>query len=245
MSLHDLYVISPYAGMAAVAILIILLDLVVPRKGLLPVVAIAGLLAPLILSLVQLNDLIDGTDLLADVVPASVLAGTLSVDRFALFFNFLVLAATALVIIASSDYVKRMQQFRGEYYGLILFSATGMMLLAAATELITIYISLELTTLPLAALAALLMTARSTEAGMKFLIVGALSSAVMLYGMALVFGFTGSTTLEGIAASVAAPAQQNVPFGSYAVLVGTGAGTGGVRVQDFGGPISNVGSRRI
>ena len=220
MSLHDLYVISPYAGMAAVAILIILLDLVVPRKGLLPVVAIAGLLAPLILSLVQLNDLIDGTDLLADVVPASVLAGTLSVDRFALFFNFLVLAATALVIIASSDYVKRMQQFRGEYYGLILFSATGMMLLAAATELITIYISLELTTLPLAAMAALLMTARSTEAGMKFLIVGALSSAVMLYGMALVFGFTGSTTLEGIAASVAAPAQQNVPFGSYAVLVG-------------------------
>ena len=220
MSLHDLYVISPYAGMAAVAILIILLDLVAPRKGLLPVAAVAGLLAPLILSLVQLNDLVNGTDLLADVVPASVLAGTLSVDRFALFFNFLVLAATALVIISSTDYVKRMQQFRGEYYGLILFSATGMMLLAAATELITIYISLELTTLPLAALAALLMTARSTEAGMKFLIVGALSSAVMLYGMALVFGFTGSTTLEGIAASVAAPGQQNVPFGSYAVLVG-------------------------
>ena len=138
MSLHDLYVISPYAGMAGVAILIILLDLVVPRKGLLPVAAVAGLLAPLILSLVQLNDLVDGTDLLADVAPASVLAGTLSVDRFALFFNFLVLAATALVIVASTDYVKRMQQFRGEYYGLILFSATGMMLLAAATELITI-----------------------------------------------------------------------------------------------------------
>ena len=52
------------------------------------------------------------------------------------------------MIVASTDYVKRMQQFRGEYYGLILFSATGMMLLAAATELITIYISLELTTLP-------------------------------------------------------------------------------------------------
>ena len=87
MSLHDLYVISPYAGMAGVAILIILLDLVVPRKGLLPVAAVAGLLAPLILSLVQLNDLVDGTDLLADVVPASVLAGTLSVDRFALILQ--------------------------------------------------------------------------------------------------------------------------------------------------------------
>ena len=220
MSLHDLYVISPYAGMAAVAILVILLDLVIPRKGLLPVAAVAGLAAPLILSLVQLNDLADQTDLLLDVVPASVLTGTLSVDRFALFFNFLVMAAAALVIIASSDYVKRMPQFRGEYYGLILFSATGMMLLAAATELITIFISLELTTLPLAALAALPITARSSEAGMKFLIMGALSSAVMLYGMALVFGFTGSTTLEGIAASVGARADQNVAFGSYAVLVG-------------------------
>ena len=74
--------------------------------------------------------------------------------------------------------------------------------------------------MPLAALSAFLMTSRSTEAGMKFLIVGALSSALMLYGMALIFGFTGSTTLEGIAAVVAAPAQNGVAFGSYALLVG-------------------------
>ncbi|PKB79509.1 MAG: hypothetical protein BZY88_13005 [SAR202 cluster bacterium Io17-Chloro-G9] len=220
MSLHDLYVISPYLSVAGIAILVILLDLAIPKKGLLPVAAVIGLLAPLALSLVQLKDLSGSTHLLADAVPASVLLGTLSVDRFALFFNFLVLASTALVIIASWEYVEKMDRFRGEYFGLILFSATGMMLLAAATELITIYISLELVTLPLAALAAFLMTARSTEAGMKFLIVGALSSAVMLYGMALVFGFTGSTTLEGIAAAVAAPAQEHVAFGSYALLVG-------------------------
>ena len=220
MSLHDLYVVSPYLSVAGLAILVILLDLITPKKGLLPVAAVIGLLAPVALSLFQLKDLSGSTHLLADAVPASVLLGTLSVDRFALFFNFLVLASVALVIIASSDYVERMERFRGEYFGLILFSATGMMLLASATELITIYISLELTTLPLAALVAFLTTARSTEAGMKFLIVGALSSALMLYGMALVFGFTGSTTLEGIAASVAAPGQQYVAFGSYALLVG-------------------------
>jgi NADH-quinone oxidoreductase subunit N len=217
MSLHDLYVVSPYLSVAGIAILVILLDLAIPKKGLLPVAAFIGLLAPLALSLLQLRDLSNSTQLLAD---GSVLLGTLSVDRFALFFNFLVLASTGLVIIASSEYVAKMDRFRGEYFGLILFSATGMMLLAAATELITIYISLELITLPLAALAAFLMTARSTEAGMKFLIVGAMSSALMLYGMALIFGFTGSTTLEGIAAAVAMPAQQDVAFGSYAVLLG-------------------------
>ena len=82
---------------------------------------------------------------------------TLTVDQFALFFKFLVLGVAALIVLASVDYVSKVQRFQGEYYGLILFSATGMMLLAAAGELITIYISLELTTLPLAALAAFLM----------------------------------------------------------------------------------------
>ena len=224
MSLYDLYIISPYAAMTGAAILVVVLDLVSSKKGLLPAAAVLALAAPLTLSLIQLYDLGDSSNLVTNSgsagATASVLLGSLSVDRFALFFNFLVIAATGLVVLASSDYVEQMDRFRGEYFGLILFSATGMMLLAAATELITIYISLELTTMPLAALGAFLMTSRSTEAGMKFLIVGALSSAVMLYGMALIFGFTGSTTLEGIAAGVSSPAQQDVAFGSYAVLVG-------------------------
>ena len=224
MSLYDLYIISPYAAMTGAAILVVVLDLVSSKKGLLPAAAVLALAAPLTLSLIQLYDLGDSSNLVTNSgsagATASVLLGSLSVDRFALFFNFLVIAATGLVVLASSDYVEQMDRFRGEYFGLILFSATGMMLLAAATELITIYISLELTTMPLAALGAFLMTSRSTEAGMKFLIVGALSSAVMLYGMALIFGFTGSTTLEGIAAGVSPPAQPDVAFGSYAVLVG-------------------------
>ena len=170
MSLYDLYIISPYVAMAGAAILVIIFDLVSPNKALLPGAAILALLAPFAMSLFQLFDLGDASSLLENSSAAgaapSVLLGSLSVDRFALFFNFLVIAATGLVVAASTEYVGQMNRFRGEYFGLILFSATGMMLLASATELITIYISLELTTMPLAALSAFLMTSRSTEAGM-------------------------------------------------------------------------------
>ena len=209
MTAHDLYVISPYLGVAGVALLVILLDLVVPRKGLLPIFTFLGLLAPLARSLIQVFDLDDSLNLL----------GSLSVDRCALFFNFLVLAAAGLVIMASTDYVRQMDRYQGEYYGLILFSATGMMLLAAATELITIFIALELTTIPLVALAAFMNTAKSSEAGMKFFIVGAISSALMLYGMALIYGFTGTTVLSEIAVSVG-NVSGDIPFGNYALLVG-------------------------
>ena len=224
MSAHDLYVISPYLGVAGTALLVILLDLVVTKKGLLPIFAILGLLAPLALTLIQafdLNDslnLVKGSELLATSEP-SVLLGSLSVDRFAIFFNFLVLAAAALVIMSSTDYLRQMNQYQGEYYGLILFSATGMMLLSAATELITIYIAVELTTMPLVALAAFMNSAKSSEAGMKFFIVGAISSALMLYGMALIYGFTGTTIISEIAASVG-NASGDIPFGNYALLVG-------------------------
>ena len=231
MSSHDVYLVSPLLAMAGLGILVILLDLVTPRKGLLPAFAILGLVAPLVLLLIQFYDLDDSVNLVQGAGPlaageASVLLGSVSIDRFSLFFNFLVLASTGLVILASVDYVRQMERYQGEYFGLILFSATGMMLLVAATELVTIYIALELTTLPLAALAAFMMTRTSSEAGMKFLIIGAISSAIMLYGMALIFGFTGSTTLEGIAASFQEPGQTvfglgGIPaFGSFAMLVG-------------------------
>jgi NADH-quinone oxidoreductase subunit N len=223
MSGHDVYLISPLLALAGLGVLVILLDLVIPRKGWLVAVAVIGLAAPAAFSLVQLlevNGLLGGASV-TNLVPAdSVLAASISVDRFGLFFNFLVLAAAALVLLASTDYLRRLERLQGEYIGLILLSATGMLLMVSATELITIYISLELTTLPLAALAAFLNNARSSEAGMKFLIVGAISSAIMLYGMALIFGFSGSTSLTGIAASFQTITPGDLPFGSLAMLLG-------------------------
>ena len=227
MNAHDLYVVSPYLAMAGAAALVIILDLLPPLstrtgRGLLPYIAFLLLSAPFALSLIQLYDLGQSTNLVRDgqsIGEASILLGSLSVDRFALFFNFLVTAAAALVILASTEYLRQMPRFQGEYLGLLLFSASGMMLLAAATELITIYVALELTTLPLAALGAFLMNRQSSEAGIKFLIIGAISSALLLYGMALVFGFSGSTQLSEISNAVAR-AGSDIPFGNYALLVG-------------------------
>lgn len=219
MTVYDLYLVSPYLAMAALAMLVIVADLITRRTGLLVGLSFVGLAAPAALSAWQLLDLTSSgaSELTAE---GSVVLYTLSIDRFALFFNFLILAAVGLVVLVSNDYVRRVARLQGEYFGLMLLSATGMMLLAAANELITIYIALELTTLPLAALAAFLPNARSSEAGMKFLIIGAISSAVMLYGMALIYGFTGSTRLDEIASVLAASPQSGIlPFGSMAVLL--------------------------
>lgn len=222
MTAYDLYLISPPLALAALALLVIVVDLLTRRTGLLVGVSFVGLAAPAALSAWQMAELSTGgrSELTAE---SSVVLYTLSIDRFALFFNFLILAAAGLVILVSCDYVRRMQRLQGEFFALLLLSATGMMLLVAADELITMYIALELTTLPLAALAAFLPNGRSSEAGMKFLIIGAVSSALMLYGMALLYGFTGSTRLEEIALALTTPAGGAaaglLPFGSMAVLL--------------------------
>ena len=184
MTAHDLYLLTPELALAGVAGIVVLVDLLVSRKGVVSVVALLGLLVPMALTIV----------LWGDVQSESAVFGTLVVDKFALFFKLLVLAIVALLILGSADYVERFQRFQGEFYALVLFSAAGMMLLAATTELISIYISLELTALPLAALAAFLRDERSSEAGIKFLLLSALSSALLLYGMVLVYGFTAVHT---------------------------------------------------
>ncbi len=227
MTVHDLYLLSPMLALAALGILVILLDLVVPRRTPVQALAFAGLAVPAFLVVAQLVDL-DRSAVANLVGDGSVLVSTLSVDRFSAFFGLVVLACAAVVILGSTDYLQFIDRNHGEFFGLILLSAAGMMLMVAATELITIYVALELTTLPLAALGALLMSSRSAEAGMKFLIIGAISSAIMLYGMALIFGYTGSTTLTGIAAGISESAGQisgqatggGLPAGSYAPLLG-------------------------
>ncbi|MYC34191.1 MAG: NADH-quinone oxidoreductase subunit N [Chloroflexi bacterium] len=219
MTSYDLFLISPPLALAALAMLVIVVDLLTRRTGLLVGLSFVGLAAPAALSAWQALELTSSgaSQLTAE---GSVVLHTLSIDRFSLFFNFLILAAVGLVVLVSTDYVRRMERLQGEFFALMLLSATGMMLLVSAHELITMYIALELTTLPLAALAAFLPNGRSSEAGMKFLIIGALSSALMLYGMALIYGFTGSTQLDQIAAALSAGASAGVfPFGSMAVLL--------------------------
>ena len=218
MTAQDLYILSPELGMAGLAVFIVLLDLVVQRKQLMPVVAVLGLAVPLGLSITLWFDLNGANGIGLD---DSILAATLEVDKFALFFKFLLIGVVALVVLASTEYVERFPRFRAEYYSLVLFSASGMMLLASAIELITIYVALELTALPIAALAAFNRDARSAESGMKFLILSAISSAVLLYGMVMVYGFTGSTSLADISARLGElDLSIAEPFGSHALLFG-------------------------
>lgn len=230
MSARDLYLLSPELAVAGLALLVILVDLIGRRRGWLPTVSAVGLVVPFVLTGLLWGSLhAQGRDQVAGLYDTVVL------DRFALFFKFLVLASVALVFLASTDYVSRLVRHRGEFYALVLLSAIGMMLLASTRELISIYVALELSALPLAALAAFLNDGRSSEAGVKFLVLSAISSAVLLYGMALVYGFTGTTYLSEIARLVARSAQDGPPFGSYALLMG-----GVLMLAGFGFKIASV-----
>lgn len=218
--------------MAALGAVLLLLDLVIQRKAYLVGIGLAGLAVPLVFSIALWGDLEGGV-----VVNNGVLADTLAVDSFALFFKFLFVGVAAVVILMSSDYSRRFSRFQMEYYALVLLSLTGMMLLASTTELITIYVSLELTALPLAALAAFNRDSRSSESGLKFLVLSGVSSAVLLYGMVLVYGFSGSTMLPDIARQLGDMGLDtgDRPFGSYALLMGVV-----MMVAGFGFKITSV-----
>jgi len=118
-------------------------------------------------------------------------------DQLAVFFKVVFLGATFMAIGSSFDILtEKIKNHRGEFLGLILFSTVGMMFLASASELISLYIGLELTTIPLFVLAAYYKDDRvSVEAGLKYMIIGAFSSAILLYGISLLYGLTGTTDL--------------------------------------------------
>ena len=217
MTTHDLYLLSPELSMVGLATVLLLLDLVMARKSLILGLGVVGLIVPLGFTAALWFTL--GDDSAAE--NTGVLAGTLVVDKFSLFFKFLFIGAAAVVGLISIDYVQRFERFRTEFFALALYSATGMMLMAATVELITLYISLELSSLPLVALAAFLRDGRSSEGAMKFLVLGGISSALLLYGMVYVFGFTGTTYLHEVAARIGElSANSDQPFGSYALLLG-------------------------
>jgi NADH-quinone oxidoreductase subunit N len=129
--------------------------------------------------------------------------GTFVFDRLAVVFKEIILGGVILTAAASVSTVDRLRAHRGEYYGLILFSAVGMMLMVSATELLTLYISLELSTVTLFVLAAYHKTNRkSAEAGLKYVILGGISSAILLYGVAILYGMTGTTELAKLSQEI-------------------------------------------
>ena len=140
--------------------------------------------------------------------------GALTIDSFAIFFNWIFLVAAALVTMVSYNYLEIEGEHHGEYYALLLFAQCGMFFLAAGTDLVTLFIGLELMALSFYVLVGFLRTdKRSNEAAMKYLLLGAFSSGFLAYGFSVLYGIAGSTRLADIAVAVAArPAWDPVVF---------------------------------
>jgi NADH-quinone oxidoreductase subunit N len=158
------------------------------------------------------------------ILPAGKLVsfgGSFVVDDFARFLKILVLIGSAAAIAMSLDYVQRERQQRFEYSVLILLSTLGMMMLISAADLIALYLGLELMSLPLYVVAASHRDQlRSTEAGLKYFVLGALSSGMLLYGASLIYGFTGTVTFSGIAQAAAHGGGIGLIFGIVFLFAG-------------------------
>ena len=214
MTAADFYVSLPLILLVAWACALLLVDLFIPKeqKWLTAMLAAFGLALSLGFTLSQIGRENSG------------LNGMLALDGFSVFVNALLLVSGLLAVALAYGYVKRMGIERGEYYTLMLFSISGMMLMAQATDLIIVFLALELLSLPLYVLSAFARPkVDSEEAGLKYFLLGAFASGFVLYGIALVYGATGYTSLSGIvfAASTGTPGPL-LTIGAALILVGLG-----------------------
>jgi NADH-quinone oxidoreductase subunit N len=189
----DLYLLAPEISVMLLALVVMVVDLFAKRRIVTATVALVGLIVPAVFTIVQAATF---------TKPQTALFNMFVVDQYSLFFEIVFLIIAAVMVLASYNYLGKYIKADGEFYTLMLFSVVGMMLMASTTELISIYISLELTSFPLYAMAGLLRrNTKSSEAALKYVLLGAMSSAILLYGFALLYGLTGTTDLQGIAES--------------------------------------------
>jgi NADH-quinone oxidoreductase subunit N len=220
ITITQIWMLSPELSVVVLGMVVLGLDLLTKRRTLTAAVAIGGLVVPTFLTLSLAFDWF-GTH------PPTAFFGMLVVDPFAIFFKFLFLVIAFGVMLASVGYVEKyLRATIGEYFAIMLFSLAGMMLMASTRELISLYISLELTSIPLYILAGLSRTdTRSAEASVKYVLLGAMSSAILLYGMALLYGATGSTDLGEIyVAATQVLAHGNLLLLASDALIFTGFG---------------------
>lgn len=148
------------------------------------------------------------------------------VDNFSVFFNIVFLLSSAIVILMSDNYLKQEGVNYGEYYTLILFATAGMMLMAGGADLLTIFLGLEIMSISLYVLAGFTRdNVRSNEASLKYFLLGAFVTGFLLYGIALIYGATGTTNIKEIAAFIAENSALSNPMiiaGSSLLIVGFG-----------------------
>jgi NADH-quinone oxidoreductase subunit N len=181
--------IYPEVVMIAVALTVLVFDFFVEkeRKAYLGWYSLAGVVIAAVATVKLMG------------VSGAYFGGTFLLDPFSTYFKFAFYIACGLGILLSVKYLDIEDINRGEYYALMLFATTGMMLMASAGDLITLYLGLELMALSIYVLAGFMrQDNRSNEAAIKYLLLGAFSSGIMLYGMSLLYGISGTTNLNGI-----------------------------------------------
>jgi NADH-quinone oxidoreductase subunit N len=202
----DYSLLIPEYLLGAVAIAVLAVDVMMPnvRKQTLPWIAAGGLALAFIASLFY----IDTEDNFA---------GLIFIDDYTTFFRCFFIATAFAIVIASSNFVEAKLRHPGEYYSLIVLSTVGAIYMAAARELLTAYISLELLSFSLYVLVSYAkFETRSNEAGMKYMLLGAFASALLLYGISFIYGTSGSTSYSEIAAGF----EDGTDGFSFATLIG-------------------------
>ena len=192
---ENLHLLLPEFLLASLAILILAVDLYIPErfKSVLPWLSVAGLGGLLAFSLALLW---------GEQVP--LYGGLVSADNYSLFFKVFFLVLGIVIILASSDYVKKYLRSPGEFYAVIIFAILAMVVMAESVELLTAYIGLELMSFCFYILVAYSRENRkSNEAGVKYILIGAFSSAILLYGISLLYGAIGATRFVDIESELA------------------------------------------
>jgi NADH-quinone oxidoreductase subunit N len=206
-------VILPLTVLTVWACLLLLADLFVKNKGVTAFLAAFGLALTLGLTIAQVGATATGFN------------NMVVLDGFSIFVNVLLLLSGLFGVALAYGYIKRMGLERGEYYTLLLFSIVGMMLMAQAGNLIIVFLALEMLSIPLYVLSAFARPkADSEEAGLKYFLLGAFSTGFVVYGIALVFGATGTTSLSAIVKAAADPSTNPLllTVGAGLILVGLG-----------------------
>ncbi|MBN2547698.1 MAG: NADH-quinone oxidoreductase subunit N [Anaerolineales bacterium] len=213
--------ILPLVFLVGWACVLLLVDLFIParRKGWTALLAALGLLIALVILIARLA--------LQNFAgqPVSAFGGMVMVDGFSTFLGALLLFSGLVGIALAYDYNQRMGLERSEYFTLLLFAVSGMMLMGYAADLIVVFLALELLSIPLYVLAGIAVPRlESEEASLKYFLLGAFASGFVLYGTALVYGATSTTALSGIVAAVKAGSHDPTLLlvGGALVLVGLG-----------------------
>jgi NADH-quinone oxidoreductase subunit N len=224
-TIESLNIIKPELTITIALVLVVLFDLIFKNnKKIIPYIGLGGLAIAMIFTIQQIDFSAFAFTLSGKAENSY---GMLSVDPFSAFFKILILLSSAFVIIFSfnSDEVKKTMDRSGEYYALIFGMILGMMFMVTASNLILIYLSLELVSLSSYVLAGFTkLRDRNSEAALKYIIYGAVASGLMLFGISIIYGLTGSTNLYVLNAFLQNPAFNVYTFSFAVFLIFAGIG---------------------